>query len=112
VYVDGQPWTLASGKILYLGEEGYAIRDEHAYLVLWSGVDGPVFSWSDPSAILWFPPATDSDLVGLVADVAKSGKNDLRRVDRAQLPADASRIVLHSDCADSWRVSDDESLFT
>ncbi|NEA54273.1 hypothetical protein G3I60_08940 [Streptomyces sp. SID13666] len=113
LFVDGQVRSLGYGKILSLGEGGYVIHDPNGgYLVLWRGVGGPVLSWKSGSAGLWVPPSQDGDLTGLFGNGDGNPDNDLRLADGTQLPADTSPTVLHSDFADSWRISADESLFT
>ncbi|MFI0719154.1 VWD domain-containing protein [Streptomyces sp. NPDC021224] len=113
--IDGAVHNLGRGKILSLGQDGYVLRDAAGdYLVLPSGVGGPVVSWQpgSGSAGLWVPPSKDSDLVGLFGNANGNPTDDLKLADGTPLPANATPAVLHSDFADSWRISDDESLFT
>ncbi|MFF2953379.1 pre-peptidase C-terminal domain-containing protein [Kitasatospora sp. NPDC057965] len=111
--LDGSPYTLQSGKLLSLGEGTFVTRDSsNRYLVTWQGVGGPVFAWSYGKASLWVPPSADSDLVGLFGNADGNPANDLRYANGTQLPANASATLLHSDYADSWRVTGESSLFT
>ena len=110
--VDGQAQNLEDGHILYLGEDSYIIRKGKSHVVAWDGVDGPLLSWKRGFVNLWVPPSPDNDLEGLLGNSDGDPSNDLRLKDGTQLPADASATVLHTDFADSWRISNDESLFT
>ncbi|MGW4892751.1 VWD domain-containing protein [Kitasatospora sp. NPDC004240] len=113
LYVDGLARPLETGTMLSLGEGAFVTRDTSGrYLVMWQGVRGPVFAWSHGNGHLYVPPATDSDLVGLFGDADGDPSNDLKLADGTRLPADTPPAVLHADYADSWRITDDESLFT
>lgn len=110
--VDGEPRTLASGETLHLGNRSGVIRLAATWYVVWD--DGPIFRWDGGCcyASLGMIPGAPSDLTGLLGDGDGDPNNDLRLRGGTQLPATASETVLHGEFADSWRISDDESLFT
>ncbi len=112
LYIDNQKRTLDTDKLLYLGKNAFILRKDDKWAVMFDGIAGPALSWRRGAASLYVPPTPDSDLVGLLGNADGNPKNDLRLRDGTQLPANASPTVLHSSFADSWRISDDESLFT
>ncbi|WP_200827730.1 VWD domain-containing protein, partial [Thermomonospora echinospora] len=112
--IDGELVSLASGDAVDLGAQAAVLRSGGSYYVLWDGPDGPMFQWDGACchASLKMPRTSDSDLVGLLGNADGDPKNDLRLRDGTQLPVNASPAVLHESYADSWRVSNNESLFT
>ncbi|WP_157518680.1 VWD domain-containing protein, partial [Herbidospora mongoliensis] len=112
--IDGEPVTLASGHVAQLTETAGVMRDGGSYYVFWNGMDGGVFRWDGDCchAGLAFGAEPPDDLVGLLGDADGNPNNDLRLRDGTQLPANATATVIHGQYADSWRVSNDESLFT
>ncbi|MEV0346464.1 VWD domain-containing protein [Nonomuraea sp. NPDC050680] len=112
LYIDNQKRTLETGKLLHLGKNAFILRKDDKWAVMFDGVAGPALSWRRGAASLYMPPTPDSDLVGLLGNADGNPKNDLRLRDGTQLPANASPTVLHSSFADSWRIDDNESLFT
>jgi len=81
-----------------------------------SELDRPAISWrarGTSAAIgLHVPDGLAPDLVGLVGNGNGNPADDLRLADGTPLPATASPAYLHGPFADSWRVTDDSSLFT
>nr|SBO97217.1 hypothetical protein BN4615_P6733 [Nonomuraea gerenzanensis] len=112
LYIDGQKLTLETGKILYLGQDAFVLREDGKWLVMFDGLEGPVLSWRRGAAGLYLPPSADSDLEGLLGNADGDPKNDLKLRDGTQLPANASPAQLHTDYANSWRLDDTESFFT
>ncbi|MFI7702450.1 VWD domain-containing protein [Nonomuraea sp. NPDC049480] len=112
LYIDGQKFTLATDKILYLGKDAFILRKDGKWLVMFDGLEGPVLSWRRGAAGIYLPPSADSDLVGLLGNADGDPKNDLKLRDGTQLPANATPAQLHTDYANSWRLDDTESMFT
>ncbi|MEU8200630.1 VWD domain-containing protein [Streptosporangium sp. NPDC049046] len=112
--IDGEPRTLASGNAVQFGETTGVLRDGNSYMVFWGGMDGGVFQWDGSCchAGLAFGHEPPSDLVGLLGNADGDPKNDLKLRDGTQLPANASATVIHGQYADSWRITNEESLFT
>nr|WP_157554172.1 VWD domain-containing protein [Herbidospora sakaeratensis] len=112
--VDGEPVTLASGKAIRFGETTGVLREGNSYYVFWAGMDGGVFRWDGDCchAGLAFGAEPPADLVGLLGNADGNPGNDLRLRDGTQLPATTSATVIHGQYADSWRISNEESLFT
>ncbi|MEV4116175.1 VWD domain-containing protein, partial [Nonomuraea sp. NPDC049695] len=112
LYIDNQKRTLDTDKLLYLGKNAFILRKDDKWALMFDGLEGPVLSWRRGAASLYVPPTPDSDLEGLLGNADGDPKNDLRLRDGTQLPANASPAVLHNSFADSWRIDDNESLFT
>ncbi|WP_103954569.1 VWD domain-containing protein [Nonomuraea solani] len=112
LYIDGKKRTLDTGKLLYLGDNAWIVRKDGKWIVMFDGLEGAALSWRRGAAGLYLPPAADSDLVGLLGNADGDPKNDLKLRDGTQLPANATPVQLHTDYANSWRLSDTESMFT
>ncbi|WP_203994873.1 VWD domain-containing protein, partial [Sphaerisporangium rufum] len=112
--IDGEPYTLPDDKAVQFGETAGIIHKGGSYYVFWDGMDGGVFQWDGTCchAGLAFGGEPPADLVGLLGDGDGNPDDDLKYRDGTQLPADASPTVIHGQYADSWRISDEESLFT
>jgi hypothetical protein len=113
MYVDGAAVTLAAGQAWPFGDDQFVLRSSSGeYQVLFDGLDGAFLTWRNGRLGFYVPPAAGSDLVGLLGNADGNPANDLRLADGTQLPATASPSTLHGDFADSWRLTDDESLFS
>jgi len=110
--IDGKSTAIASGHGIWLGERSYILRDSRgAYLVLLNGLTGPFVTWYRGVLGMWTPRTAGSDLKGLLGNGDGNPQNDLKLADGTQLAATSSATTLHGDFADSWRLTDDNSLF-
>jgi uncharacterized protein YdeI (BOF family) len=110
--IDGEPTGLPSGKMFDLGDGAFLVHTPSGYTAVWPGAgERPelrVDSWRNVS--LYVPPGSDAR--GLLGNGDGISSNDLVTATGTALPATASAAVIHGTFADSWRIADDESLFT
>lgn len=117
VYVDGARTELTNQKGFFTGEHGYLIRDGQTYRASWPADEagGRVgLAWTPGGGIgalgLSVPPGVAT--TGLLGDHDGIVENDLRLRDGTPLSLNATQATLHGTFANSWRISDAESLFT
>ncbi|WP_440068100.1 VWD domain-containing protein [Streptosporangium sp. OZ121] len=112
--IDGEPVTLPDGEVVQFSETSGVLREGFRYLVFWDGMAGAVFQWEGSccQAGLAFGGDYPTDLVGLLGNGDGNPGNDLKLRDGTQLPMNTPATIIHGQYADSWRISNEESLFT
>jgi hypothetical protein len=112
VWVDGRAYQLEDGAVLYFNGGSALMRDGDSLTILWphsgSG-ETAAMQWSRGSIWLRLPPGMPSE--GLLGNHDDDPRNDLSLPDGTPLPATATAAQLHGIYADSWRISQNESLF-
>jgi hypothetical protein len=121
VLIDGAAVTIPAGYLADLGNNASVAHTAPGgtdrYVVVWpGGGDRPLVAFmpdSSAAAIaIHFPNDGPSDLRGLLGNADGNPANDLKLRDGTQLPATASAQTLYGAYADSWRITDETSLFT
>lgn len=108
--IDGQPVTLANNASFDLGDGAAVMRNGRFYSVLWPGYgDRLTMMWSGSSVGFHLPQALTSR--GLLGNSNGNPHDDLALRDGTPLPSDAAASVLHGKFADSWRITDADSMF-
>lgn len=108
--VDGTPVTLANGNMLDFADGARIVRSGSAYAVTWPGAGDRPALWADGRLIKYYVPP-DLAPRGLLGDADGNPSNDLMLDDGTRLPETASASAIHGTLADSWRSTDEESLF-
>lgn len=109
--IDGDLVSLESGKMLDFGDGSKIVRSANRFIFTWPGVgQRPALQIAGYDARYHVPP--DRRPVGLLGDGDGNPSNDLMLSDGTRLPATSSPSAIHGTLADSWRVTDDDSLFT
>ncbi len=110
--IDGEEATVASGQSLDLGDGASIAADSGLYTVTWPGQES-----TRPKLRMWgtnvkmdVPYAPD--VRGLLGNADGDRSNDLALADGEVLSASSSAAVIHGSFANSWRVTDESSLFT
>ena len=120
VLLDGSSTTIASNETIALGHDAFIFRSDDSepleYFVVWPGAsDRPVLAFQPiaASALVGLHyPAGPSDLTGLLGNADGNPANDLKLSDGTPLGASPSQATIHGSYANSWRITDSESLFT
>jgi hypothetical protein len=114
LYIGGSQVTLPDGFMFDLGDGAAIIRKGFgaSYYVSWPGA-GPrpalyVAAWFMQ---VYVPPGSDG-VSGLLGNADGNPANDLIMSGGEQLPSTASAATIHGALADSWRLGEDESLFS
>jgi len=111
LYLDGQETTLADGYMLDLGDGASIVRNQGALWFAWPGAGvRPAVYISDRSLEVYMPQG--NQISGLLGNADGTTADDLVTSDGTQLPRTASSAEIQGTFADSWRVTDDDSLFT
>lgn len=110
--LNGIPTDIAELGVLDLGD-GAAVFKSGSRLVftLPGSSDRTVIIWSATGALSIRPPSSAS-VSGLLGNNDGKPSNDLALRDGTVLPAGSPTTAIHGPFADSWRISDDESLFS
>jgi hypothetical protein len=110
--VDGAPASLPYGKMFDFGDGAFLLHNAGGYYTaVWPGEgERPELQFSLGDLTLSIP--RDSDTDGLLGSDDGIASNDLVTGSGTQLPATASPAVIHGTFADSWRIANDDSLFT
>ena len=117
VLVDGEPRTIISGETLDLGESAGIQRRSSTYTVVWPGTgDRPTLEvrtyGSFLNGVVRIPSSFAGQVSGLLGNADGDTSNEFALRDGTQLDARPSATQLHTTFADSWRVTNEESLFT
>jgi hypothetical protein len=108
--IDGQPVTLANNASFDLGDGAAVMRNGRFYSVLWPGHgDRLTMMWSGSNVGFHLPQALTTR--GLLGNSNGNPHDDLALRDGTPLPSDAAASVLHGRFADSWRITEAESMF-
>lgn len=115
--IDGSVYDLPDGNALYMGDGAGLWRIDGSYHALWHGTGPrPVLGWEPASVnvprLRLFVPTGDHDVTGLLGNANGVPGDDLAFRTGGQLAANPSRQLLHGDYADSWRITNETSLFT
>jgi von Willebrand factor type D domain len=109
--VDHSDFSLAIGNMLDFGDGGAVLHQSDGYYVSWPGHGPrPALWYGYRNAQMYFPP--ESRLSGLVGNNDGDPSNDLETGLGEQLPSNASPATIHGTFADSWRITQEESMFT
>ncbi len=109
--IDGQDFALADGEAALLGPDGVLRRQRDTYSVYWTRQDRVItLSYTRGQVALSVPDGIPT--WGLVGDNDGVPGNDLRLGNGTRLPSTTPTTTLHGSYADSWRITDEESLFT
>ena len=109
--IDHAGYSLPVGQMLDFGDGAGLARDANGYLAVWPGYGArPILLMQDGGATLYLPPG--SNTYGLLGDGNGNPNDDLVTGFGQQLPSNASTTTLLGTFADSWRIAQDESLFT
>lgn len=119
VLLNGAKIDLPDQTALMFHEGGFIARDAADVVVQWPetpGVGAVGLTWQ-PNAGVGFvgfavPPAYSDQVTGLLGDFDGDPLDDLKLRDGTQLRHDTSAEFIHDAYADSWRISDSESLFS
>ncbi|MEJ7763976.1 MAG: VWD domain-containing protein [Acidimicrobiales bacterium] len=115
VKVDGVVVDLPMGGAHPLGAGAVVTRGSQGYTVLWPGVGDQQLAMVANGNRVGFvvpPSSLIGPIRGLLGNHDGDTTNDLALRDGTQLPSNAGSATLHGSFADSWRITDDESLFT
>jgi von Willebrand factor type D domain len=111
VLVDGEAISLPDHRLLYFGDGAQLLREGDEYLVVWpmEGGQDAAMSWSHNRVSMRISDGIETS--GLLGNNDGNALNDLVTADG--VPAGTSReTFIHTAFADSYRVSDETSLFT
>jgi hypothetical protein len=109
--VDGEPVTMEPGGFYDLGEGAAIMRDQTSYAVLWPGYDDRLMMMVRGQTVGFRVPK-DVKTTGLLGNANGDHEDDLALRDGTALPTSTSDATLHGQYADSWRITQDESLFS
>lgn len=109
--IDGELVGLISGNMFDLGDGASIVRTGNAYNFAWPG-EGLRPSLQTSGNFISYQIAPDRHPQGLLGDADGDPNNDLMLGDGTRLPATSSPSAIHGAFADSWRITDEESLFT
>ncbi|WP_161962457.1 VWD domain-containing protein [Nocardioides speluncae] len=112
--IDGEVQPLVTGEIFDLGDGASVVRNGRKFAVTWPGhgerltmlVDG----WSGAMGVGFRVPE-GATTRGLLGNNNGDPQDDLALRDGTQLNAATSAAELHGRFADSWRITDEESVF-
>jgi predicted Fe-S protein YdhL (DUF1289 family) len=112
VHIEGEPVDVDRGDFVAVGGEGALVSTGEAMLVVWpDGSQLNVYDRGPYIDIRFFPVDADGlAWEGLFGDRDGDHTNDLRLADGAVLE-NATFEDIHGPFADSWRVTEDASLF-
>jgi uncharacterized protein YdeI (BOF family) len=111
VRIDGSVVDIPNGTMIDLGDGAVIMKASNMLYVNWPGEGRqPVLQASGGLVRLSIPRG--AEIRGLWGNADGKPSNDLVTGSGEQLPANTSPSVIHGSYADSWRISDDESLFT
>jgi hypothetical protein len=116
--VDGQVATLANGDWIPLLDSAAISRDGNTYSIGWPGDSDERFRLdvkygSDHLNLTpYLPPSLMGSVSGLLGDGDGDPSNDLATSDGTVLEQPISSSTLYGTYADSWRITQQESLFT
>ncbi|MCZ7525818.1 MAG: hypothetical protein M5U14_05155 [Acidimicrobiia bacterium] len=112
LHIDGEAVDVARGDFVAVGDQGALVSTGEAVMVVWP--DGSQLNVHRRGLFIdvRFFPVDDDSLAweGLFGDSDGDRTNDLRLADGTALE-DATFDDIHGQFADSWRVTDDTSLF-
>jgi hypothetical protein len=111
VKVDGETVSLPSGGLVELDEGATLARHDGTYVLTWPH-DDELLSMTVTQYTVGFSVPTNMATRGLLGNHNGESNDDLALSDGTTLPADSSATVIHDAFADSWRVTQDDSLFT
>jgi len=110
VLIDGETVTLDSGSVRDLGADASIMRSGNRLMVVFPGVyERTILVWDHGTIAVTGGSDTTR---GLLGNNDGNPNNDLALRDGSRLAANVSRAVLYGSYAESWRISDDDSLFT
>ncbi len=111
LWVDGRPYLLENDDSLYFNGGATIVRIDGRYVVLSPRVQnrGVVFSWGGHRLRLLAAPGLTTS--GMLGDHDGNPGNDLQTRD-GEMPDAVSAGFLHGRFAESWRISQSDSLFT
>ncbi len=112
-FVNGSPQELAEGNFTLPGG-GHINKQGLLYTVVWPDESAMVRVNNSSWGILVRVYITDSyegQLIGLLGNADGDPENDISKRDGTDLGTDLDFDTLYPDYADSWRISQEESLF-
>lgn len=113
-YVDNEPVDLARGETLALDGGGGVVNTGAAYVVVWADRTTAWINVTAPDVLLdvFFSASVSAeDWQGLLGDLDGNPSNDLRTRAGETISPDAGFGQIHGVFSDSWRISNEESLF-
>ncbi|MFN7283293.1 MAG: beta strand repeat-containing protein, partial [Dolichospermum sp.] len=120
--IDGVTYNLASGQSVFLGSSRIQ-RSGNNYTFTYAGLDGDLSTTDDNDVVIAFDngsyidinvnPADDraGSLQGLLGNGDGDSTNDFALSDGTDLGSNPSVQKIHTTYADSWRITQEESLF-
>jgi hypothetical protein len=112
LYVNGQATNLETGQRMSLGKAGGITFTKGAWAIVWpDGTTGRIKPSGVHFDLLVGPGRSAGALVGLLGNADGSPTGDLVARDGFVLGAKFSSAELYGRFADSWRISQDQSLF-
>jgi hypothetical protein len=115
--LDRIPYTLATGTMIPFGDGGVLAHTPNRYVAVWPGTGPrPILTWTMSAAgtfgnfWLYMPPT--GGVVGLFGNANGDRGDDFALRDGTPISASASSSTIEGEFANSWRISDADSLFT
>lgn len=109
--IDGELTWLLSGNMLDFGDGSSIVRSGNSYQVAWPGEGVRPSLRTAGRFVSYFVPS-DRSPQGLLGDADGDPNNDLMLGDGTRLPATSSAAEIHGAYADSWRITEEESLLS
>ena len=122
VLLNGAPIALSTGELLALDGGGQLRRTRsNSFDIAWPGVSpvpilsvrvAPSQAGGFMNLYMSIPAALAGEMTGLMGDANGVRTNDWTLRDGTPLPLTSSAATLHTTYTNSWRLTDNESLFT
>lgn len=109
--LNGEDLGAAAGGLTWLGDGGLLVQHAASSLVFWPIGDDPMAMRLRGSTLSFAAPET-LESVGLFGNRNGDVTDDLARADGTPLGTSPTPEELHGPFADSWRITDEESLFS
>jgi len=111
LFVDGSTFDLSPGSMLDFGNGAELLHLSDGYYAVWPGQGSrPALWYGDRQVRVYMPPFTH--VSGLLGNADGNPTNDLETGFGTMLPANADQPTINGSFAESWRITQDESLFT
>ncbi len=116
VFQDGEAVQVQDQTVLDLGDGAFVDRTGGTYTIVWPGAgDRPVLTIRVARRLdlsMKIPPSMAGQLSGLLGDADGDSSNDFALSDGTVLAQPVTAESLHVSFGGSWRITDEDSLFT